>query len=107
MPGSQNQDIAVKKTLIERKLEESGEKAKLEEYLRQKLIESGWKDQLKDHCIEIIRQKGLDKINLEDLVEELLPKGRSLVPTKIKEDLLSRIKGHLEQDEDYKKMTGF
>ena len=46
--------------------------------------------------IEIIRTKGLDKINLEDLVEELLPKGRSLVPTKIKEDLLSRIKGHLE-----------
>ena len=37
---------------------------------------------------EIIRQKGLEKINLEDLVEELLPKGRSLVPTKVKEDLL-------------------
>ena len=62
---------------------------------------------MKEHCIEIIRQKGLDKINLEDLVEELLPKGRSLVPTKIKEDLLSRIKGNLEQDEEYKKMTGF
>ena len=62
---------------------------------------------MKKHCIEIIRTKGLDKINLEDLVEELLPKGRSMVPTKIKEDLLSKIKGNLEQDEDYKKMTGF
>merc|ERR1719197_1054107 len=107
MPGDQNQDIAVKKSLIEKKLEESGEKERLEEYLRQKLIECGWKDELKKHCIEIIRTKGLDKINLEDLVEELLPKGRSLVPTKIKEDLLSRIKGHLEQDEEYKKMNGF
>ena len=62
---------------------------------------------MKKHCIEIIRTKGLDKINLEDLVEELLPKGRALVPTKIKEDLLGRIKGHLEKDEDYQKMTGF
>ena len=107
MPGDQNQDIAVKKSLIEKKLEESGEKEKLEEYLRQKLIESGWKDELKAHCIEIIRTKGLDKINLEDLVEELLPKGRSLVPTNVKEELLSKIKTNLEQDDEYKKATGF
>ena len=32
-------------------MEESGEKARLEEYLRQKLIECGWKDQLKEHCM--------------------------------------------------------
>ena len=106
MQNHQNQEIAVKKSIIERKLEESGEKERLEDYLRQKLIECGWKDELKKHCIEIIRTKGLDKINLEDLVEELLPKGRSLVPTKIKEDLLSKIKGHLENDEEYKKMNG-
>ena len=86
-------------------MEESGEKEKLEEYLRQKLVECGWKDELKKHCIEIIRTKGLDKINLEDLVEELLPYGRSKVPVKIKEDLLGKIKGKLEQDDDYKKMT--
>ena len=30
----QNADIAVKKSLIEKKLEESGEKERLEEYLR-------------------------------------------------------------------------
>ena len=35
MPGDQNQDIAVKKSLIEKKLEETGEKERLEEYLRQ------------------------------------------------------------------------
>ena len=57
--------------------------------------------------IEIIRTKGLEKINLEDLVEELLPKGRSLVPTKVKEDLLGQIKVFLENDQDYKKLSGF
>jgi enhancer of yellow 2 transcription factor len=77
-----------KKALIEKKLEETGEKARLEEYLRQRLIESGWKENLKKHCLEIIKSKGLERINLEELVEELLPKGRSLVPTQVKEDLL-------------------
>jgi enhancer of yellow 2 transcription factor len=41
----------LKKSLIEKKLEESGEKARLEEYLRQKLIECGWKDELKKYCL--------------------------------------------------------
>ena len=48
---SHNTDIALKKSLIEKKLEESGEKARLEEYLRQKLIECGWKDELKKYCL--------------------------------------------------------
>ena len=56
---------------------------------------------------ELIRTKGLEKINLEDLVEELLPKGRSMVPTKVKEDLLGKIKVFLENDEDYKTLSGF
>ena len=111
----------MKKSLIEKKLEESGEKQRLEEYLRQKLIECGWKDELKKYClgklritislintlIDLIRSKGLEKINLDDLVEELLPKGRALVPTKVKEDLLARIKNYLENDADYKKLTGY
>lgn len=46
-----NTDIALKKSLIEKKLEESGEKQRLEEYLRQKLIECGWKDELKKYCL--------------------------------------------------------
>jgi len=55
----------------------------------------------------LIRSKGLEKINLDDLVEELLPKGRALVPTKVKEDLLARIKNYLENDSDYKRLTGY
>jgi enhancer of yellow 2 transcription factor len=41
----------------------------------------------------LIRSKGLEKINLDDLVEEMLPRGRALVPTQVKEDLLGRIRG--------------
>ena len=57
--------------------------------------------------IEIIRAKGLERINLEDLVEELLPRGRSLVPTQVKEDLLGQIKVFLENDADYRRLSGF
>ena len=62
-----------------------------------------------DHYIyvEIIRAKGLERINLEDLVEELLPRGRSLVPTQVKEDLLGQIKVFLENDQDYRRLSGF
>jgi hypothetical protein len=59
------------------------------------------------YSIDLIRSKGLEKINLDDLVEELLPKGRALVPTKVKEDLLARIKNYLENDSDYKRLTGY
>lgn len=44
-------DIMLKKALIERKLEETGERARLEEYLKQRLVESGWRDDLKRHCL--------------------------------------------------------
>ena len=44
-------DIMLKKALIERKLEETGEKARLEEFLRQRLVECGWRDDLKRHCL--------------------------------------------------------
>ena len=49
--GMPQSDIMLKKALIERKLEETGEKARLEEFLRQRLIESGWREDLKRHCL--------------------------------------------------------
>jgi len=57
--------------------------------------------------LELIRNKGLEKINLDDLVEEMLPRGRALVPSQIKEDLLGQIKAHLEKDDDYRRLTGY
>ena len=62
---------------------------------------------LSDQRAELIRNKGLEKINLDDLVEEMLPRGRALVPSKVKEDLLGEIKGTLEKDEDYRRLTGY
>ena len=89
--------------MIEQKLVETGEKERLLEYLRQKLVECGWKDELKNYCkgtdqAELIRNKGLDRITVPDLVEELKPRARATVPAKAKEELLARIKNFIENN---------
>merc|ERR1711935_885473 len=98
MSLNNNVDIAQRKLFLETKLRESGEEQRLEEYLRHKLIEAGWKDELKNHCKEMIRKKGLEKVTVEELVEELTIKGRNTVPMKVKEDLLARIKTYFEDE---------
>ncbi|RYH29923.1 hypothetical protein EON65_06815 [archaeon] len=36
----------------------------------------GWRDELKEHCKEVIRRKGLEKVTVEELVAEITPHGR-------------------------------
>uniref|UniRef100_A0A3B3HTL1 Transcription and mRNA export factor ENY2 n=1 Tax=Oryzias latipes TaxID=8090 RepID=A0A3B3HTL1_ORYLA len=64
------------KASINQKLIEMGERERLKELLRAKLVESGWKDQLKAHCKDVVREKGLEHVTVEDLVTEVTPKGR-------------------------------
>ena len=44
--------------------------------LHDRLVSSGWRDELKEHCKEVIRRKGLEKVTVEELVAEITPKGR-------------------------------
>jgi enhancer of yellow 2 transcription factor len=46
----------------------------------------------------LIRNKGLDRITVPDLVEELKPRARATVPAKAKEELLARIKNFIENN---------
>lgn len=91
-----SQNVQMRAT-INQKLVESGEREKLKELLRTRLIECGWRDQLKVHCKEIVRQKGLENITVDDLVAEITPKGRALVPDQVKKELLQRIRSFLAQ----------
>ncbi|RVE66720.1 hypothetical protein OJAV_G00110360 [Oryzias javanicus] len=85
------------KAAINQKMIEMGERERLKELLRAKLVESGWKDQLKAHCKDVIREKGLEHVTVEDLVTEVTPKGRALVPDSVKKELLQRIRAFLAQ----------
>ena len=64
--------------------------------LRTKLIECGWRDDLREHCKEVIRSKGLERITVDELVQMITPRGRDTVPDQIKADLLQRIRQFLQ-----------
>lgn len=114
---------------------------RLKEHLRQRLIECGWKEDLKALCkgrkeqifngfasyrfshngIEIISKKGIESLSVDDLVHEISPKARSmlpksawrrmnllvylfkmhvaLVPDSIRNELLGKIKAFLKDQE--------
>ena len=80
------------------------EKDRLKDYLREKLVECGWRDDLKDHCKDVIRNKGLEKITVEELVGEITPRGRATVPDAVKAELLERIRKFLADQEADEKM---
>ena len=49
---------------------------RLKELLRTRLIECGWREQLKVQCKEVVREKGLENVTVDDLVTVITPKGR-------------------------------
>ena len=87
---------------------------RLKELLRKRLYECGWHDDLKAHCkgnrpvpsllsppapshppcgarADVIKTKGKEKIEVDDLVREITPHGRASVPDHVKAELLSKI----------------
>ena len=52
---------------------------RLKDLLRTRLTDSGWREQLKAHCKEIVRQKGLENITVDDLVLEVTPYARCIL----------------------------
>ena len=85
------------RTSINQQLVETGEREKLKELLRVRLSECGWRDQLKQHCKEIIKQRGLEHVTVDELVQEITPQARQLVPDGVKKELLGRIRTFLAQ----------
>lgn len=88
------QELQVRAT-IEEKLVETGEKDRLRKLLRKRLIEYGWRDQLRKDCQEIIKNKGTEKITVDDLVREIMPKGKATIPEKVKEEIMEKLQKFL------------
>ena len=88
------------KSAINQRLIECGEKEKLKSLLRGRLLECGWREQVKLHAKEIVKEKGLEKVKLEDLVRDITPKGRALVPDSVKKELVQQIKEFLAHQQD-------
>ena len=85
---------------INAKLVETGERERLREMLQLKLIECGWRDQVRQQCKEIVRRHGFGNISVDEIVQELVPKSRAMVPDHIKKELLDNIRSFLAQQSD-------
>merc|ERR550519_557264 len=48
-------------------------------------------------CRDVVKEKGLDRITVEDLVQEVAPQGSQLVPDDVKKELLKDVKLFLEE----------
>lgn len=82
------------------KLIESGEREQMKQLLRKRLMENGWRDQMKAYCKDIVKERGLENITVDELVQEITPKGRALVPDSIKKEMLARLRQYLSQHEE-------
>ncbi|PSN47545.1 Transcription and mRNA export factor ENY2 [Blattella germanica] len=76
----------------------TGERERLKELLRTRLIECGWRDQIQMLCRDVVRERGVNNLKLDDLIAEVTAKGRALVPDSVKKELLQKIKVYLVQD---------
>ncbi|CAF3328361.1 unnamed protein product [Rotaria socialis] len=81
------------------KLIESGEREQMKQLLRQRLMEYEWRDQMKAYCKDIVKQKDLENITVDQLIQEITPKGRALVPDSIKKEMLNRLQQYLVKQE--------
>mmetsp|Transcript_30693 Transcript_30693/g.37490 ORF Transcript_30693/g.37490 Transcript_30693/m.37490 type:complete len:126 (+) Transcript_30693:58-435(+) len=81
-----------------RRLSETGEKERIMRSLRSKLIECGWRDEMKDLSKDAIRNRGLTKITVDELVSEILPRGRAAVPEDVKRFLLEGVRDFVKRD---------
>ena len=57
--------------------------------------------------VDIIKSKGIEKIKIEELTEELVPKGKALIPESVKSELLEKIQMFIDNDPDYKRLYDF
>lgn len=83
------------KSSINQKLIEAGEKDRLKALLKDRLQDAGWQEQMKEQCRQAVKERGAENITVDDLVTDITPRGRALVPDNVKKELLHNIKQFL------------
>ncbi|EUB57923.1 Transcription and mRNA export factor ENY2 [Echinococcus granulosus] len=94
------EDCAKLRTYINEQLMLTGERERLKDLLRTRLLECGWRDELKSYCKEVIAKKGISCVTVNDLVTELTPVARRLVPDSVKQELVDAIRKFLPKDRE-------
>ncbi|CAE7242083.1 ENY2 [Symbiodinium natans] len=88
---------AMEQNMLDMKLEESGEREQLKQYIINHLNECGWREDLKKQCVECIQNRGVEKVTLEDMINDIAPKGRASLPEKLKVEVFNRLRTFAEK----------
>ena len=51
----------------------------------------GWRDELKKYCIEYIKNKGYERVTVDEIVAKIAPQGRATVPESLRVELLGNV----------------
>ncbi len=79
-------------------LEETGERERLKQFITERLVRTGWRDDLKQYCIEYNKNKGFERVTVDEIVARIAPQGRATVPESLKEELLNKIRTFAEEN---------
>ena len=88
---------AMEQSMLDVKLQETGERERLKEYITSQLNESGWREELKKQCVQFIQDKGVEKVSLEEMINDIAPRGRATLPEKLKVEVFNRLRSFAEK----------
>ena len=83
--------------IITKKLAESGERERLREMLLQRMDDTGWREDVIGKVKKYADKRGIDTVQLEDIVQEIAPKASTLVSDEVKYDLKRHIQKFLDE----------
>ncbi|EDX11940.1 enhancer of yellow 2b transcription factor [Drosophila simulans] len=67
------------------------DKEALKELLQTRLVECGWHKDIREMIRNIIKERGVDNIDRDQLTAEIVPQARALVPEVIKNEIMMRV----------------
>lgn len=86
------------KNLAHRRLVETGERDKLIQTLKTRLTDCGWQDQLKEFCWKVVKDRGIDNVTIDDIVNEVSPRAKEKVPDPVRKELVELIRNFLNRE---------
>lgn len=86
------------KSMAYSRLVETGERDRMMQQLKSQLSECGWEEDLKKFCTKVVRERGVENITLDDLINEVTPVARKNVPDRLKEESVLRIRQFLTRE---------
>ena len=87
--------------IITRKLAESGERERLRAMLMKRMDETDWRQEVVKKVQKQQERRGIENIQLEEIVQDIAPKASSLVSDEVKYDLKRQIQKFLDEQAEY------